>query len=170
VFFALSPDLAEARVKDPDLPFQRIILILGLVAAFVRVFTRWLPRESVRFEVVILSEPGAALDQERELLDFLFGAEREAGVVTVRTCRRDELERMGEAAARKTRCRLVTISASAMEPPPISVPFAQNRFRLDGPAPRIDFSSVMPDVVEESPCDRLQSWQAALRRLLEAAL
>src|SRR6185295_9713646 len=40
--FALFPDLRHTRVKDPALPYQRGILLLGLVLVMVRRLSDWL--------------------------------------------------------------------------------------------------------------------------------
>ena len=76
--FALFPDLSAARLKDSDLPWQRIVLLLGLFVVAVRRLTEWLSEEALLFDFVFLKPGGKksagspALADERELLELLF--------------------------------------------------------------------------------------------------
>src|SRR5262249_58722067 len=69
---ALYPDLALARVKDVELPRQRVVLALGLLVALVRRLTEWLSEEAILFEFLFVrqgeAEPMAA---ERELMEMV---------------------------------------------------------------------------------------------------
>src|SRR5262249_45141676 len=48
--FAIYPELTEARFKDPDSPWQRIVLLLGLLVAAVHKWIEWLSTDSLVFE------------------------------------------------------------------------------------------------------------------------
>jgi hypothetical protein len=84
--FALYPDLASARFKDPELPAQRIVMVLSAVLAVVRRLTEWLSADALRFEVVFVRADGAnPLTHERELMELLLRELIERGSAAVRT-------------------------------------------------------------------------------------
>jgi hypothetical protein len=70
--FALSPALVEARFKDYELPYQRVVMLLGLLVVVVRKLTEWLSTDALNFHFVFLG--GAEkhpLNNERGLLEKL---------------------------------------------------------------------------------------------------
>ena len=67
--FALFPDLVQARFKDAELPWQRIVLLLAMLAALVRKLSEWLSTDALTFEFLFLTE---ALLPERKLLETVF--------------------------------------------------------------------------------------------------
>lgn len=84
--FAFFPDLIAARFKDPDLPVQRIVLVLSTVLALIRKLTDWLSTDALTFEVIFVQSQTAEpepLAQEAELLQLLLREliERHAAVV-----------------------------------------------------------------------------------------
>lgn len=108
----LQADLATARFKDPDAPYQRIVLVQALVVAVVRRLTAWLNAEALAFELVIDS----SLNAEIELLELILRDEIEAGTVTMvtptpETTIADRYERL----SRRSLCRAVTIGAEPIE-------------------------------------------------------
>lgn len=42
ILFALEPSLVHARIKDPELPFQRLVVLFGALVAGVRKLVAWL--------------------------------------------------------------------------------------------------------------------------------
>jgi hypothetical protein len=54
VTFALMPDLEAVRFKDPALPWQRLVMALGLMIACLRRLGDWLSREGLLFRVVFV--------------------------------------------------------------------------------------------------------------------
>jgi hypothetical protein len=70
---AFYPDLMQARTKDPDDPFQRIIMLLGLLYASITKLTEWLSDDSLKFVFVFLTDGDVfALRHEYGLLEMLF--------------------------------------------------------------------------------------------------
>ena len=80
IVFALGADLEDARVKDPDLPWQRLVLALGMLVAAVRWLTEQLGHEAL---TVHLAFPPAILGSERELVELLLEGEVTSGTVVV---------------------------------------------------------------------------------------
>src|ERR1700676_1675885 len=54
--FALYPDLTATRFKDPDLPYQRGVLLLALLTTAVRKLSEWLSTDALTFEVLFIGE------------------------------------------------------------------------------------------------------------------
>ena len=80
IAIVLAPELAEARVKDPRLPWQRIVLALATAIAAIR----WLgDRFGERALAIRLAFPPQVLAAERELVSLVLAAEIEAGLVAV---------------------------------------------------------------------------------------
>ena len=80
IAFALGPDLDDARVKDPDVPWQRVIVALGLVVAAVRWLDDQLGDQALAIRIAF---PPGLLGEERGLVALLLAAEIERGVVTI---------------------------------------------------------------------------------------
>jgi hypothetical protein len=78
--FALGADLDDARVKDRELPWQRLILALGLVVAA----TRWLAEQLGDHALTIrIAFPPNLLSEERDIVALLLGGEVQRGTVVI---------------------------------------------------------------------------------------
>jgi hypothetical protein len=80
IVFALDPLLDDARVKDKDVPWQRLVLGLGMLVAAIRWLTEQLTHDALTIHV---SFPPKGLAQERELFELLLAGEITAGTVRV---------------------------------------------------------------------------------------
>ncbi len=86
VVFFLGDDLASTRVKDAELPWQRIVLLLGLILATVKKLTELLGAESLLFRIVFTpgqQDQSSALATERALCELLFREWRDKGMAEV---------------------------------------------------------------------------------------
>jgi len=77
---ALGADLEDARVKDPDVPWQRLVLTLGMLVSAIRWLNEQLGHEAL---TVHLAFPPRVLASERELVELLLEGEITSGTVTV---------------------------------------------------------------------------------------
>ena len=77
---ALGSDLDDARVKDRELPWQRLVLALGLVVATVRWLTEQLGDQAL---TVQLAFPPKLLAEEREIIALLLEGEIARGTVVI---------------------------------------------------------------------------------------
>jgi hypothetical protein len=77
---ALGADLDDARVKDRDMPWQRLIAALGLLAAAIRWLTEQLGEHALTIRVAF---PPGQLAEEREIFALLLGGEIARGLVIV---------------------------------------------------------------------------------------
>jgi hypothetical protein len=80
ITFVLGGDLDDARVKDHGLPWQRLVLVLGLLLASVRWLADKLGDQALAIRVVF---PPQSLDEERGILGILLEAEIARGVVSI---------------------------------------------------------------------------------------
>ena len=80
ITISLGADLDDARVKDPDVPWQRLVLALGMIVAAIRWLTEQLGHEALQIR---LSFPPKLLVQERELVSLLLEGEITSGIVSV---------------------------------------------------------------------------------------
>lgn len=136
IVFALCGDLEDARVKDPELPWQRLVLVLGTLVAAIRWLTEQLGHEAL---AVHLAFPPEVLAAERELVELLLEGEIKAGIVTVAE------QPVGDAieVAQKARAAisdLVVVSMGAVPP----LPKGQRALHLS-------ISNVSPAVYELAP-------------------
>ncbi|MEN0066358.1 MAG: hypothetical protein AAGA48_29750 [Myxococcota bacterium] len=76
----LAADCISARVKDVELPFQRLVLALGVLHAVVERVVNWLGR--VELEITI-HPIGSELADETRLLDLVLRTWIDAGVVQI---------------------------------------------------------------------------------------
>lgn len=83
--FVLHPDLVQARFKDQELPYQRIILALAVMFVLERKLTAWLSTDALKFEFLFLQSPKGEkpLGAEKELVEMLFREQIENGMVEI---------------------------------------------------------------------------------------
>ncbi|MBW2733129.1 MAG: hypothetical protein JRH20_12115, partial [Deltaproteobacteria bacterium] len=87
ILFLLAPELTEARFKDADLPWQRVVLLLGLVRSAVGRLLRQLSQEALKVHVCFLADASGVspLAEEQEISELLLAEWVERGVVEVCT-------------------------------------------------------------------------------------
>jgi hypothetical protein len=88
ITFLLHPDLVRARFKDAELPWQRLVLIFGLVLCVMRRLHDWLNEEALLFRFVFLEREGGTpnrLAEEQELCQLLLREWIDKGTVEVTT-------------------------------------------------------------------------------------
>ena len=85
VTFLLAGDLASARVKDGNLPWQRVVALLATIGAVVDKLVRDLGHEALAFRVVFVRDDAhpPPLDAEREILTLLFRELRDKGMLAI---------------------------------------------------------------------------------------
>ena len=90
--FALSDDLTATRFKDPELPYQRGVLLLALLTTAVKRLTEWLAADALAFEILFVGEGDAApLAAERALLQTLLREPIVNGTVRLKRVSLDEV-------------------------------------------------------------------------------
>jgi hypothetical protein len=170
--FALYPDLVRTRVKDPSLPYQRGVLLLGLLVAAVRKLSEWLSTDALVFEFVFLKDGEGVPDRERELLEMLFREQIANGTVAPLRAKDDSwlpllapdaLPKKCAAYANRSLCHCLTLSAAdrPFEAPDVVV----TRLVVDGACPAL--GSVGEEAVYPEGEEPFDVWAAALLELLQ---
>jgi hypothetical protein len=165
-FFALWPDLVDARVKDADLPFQRGILLLAWVVALVRRLEDWLRTDALSFVVVFVDdrEP-QALAPEQALLEVVLGDLIQNGTAEVQ--RMTTLQQLRLACgerARSSMCHCLTVSTQDRV---LNVKEVESIcLRIAGPSPEL----VGIETTTPENTAGIDSWASTLQVLLDAWL
>lgn len=165
LLIVLSADLVTARAKDPSLPYQRIVLTLGLLLALAMRLREWLSDEALELHVILPSAGNKPLAAEQDLLQLLFGDQIETGTATVECAPVERLQAI--AAAHRKRSLVRTVFVSATEAP---IPAGlDNAIRLlvATPQPHLDETGQAPFWSNEPGPT---AWAATLRELLERLL
>jgi hypothetical protein len=163
--FALPLDLVRLRFKDAELPWQRIVLVLGLLLTAVRKLSEWLNTDALLFEFVFLDKPdGNTLADERKLLEMVLREQLANGTV--------RLEKLGGLAplaehcgrlARRSLCHCLIVSTE--KPTFRADDTIVSQLEISGPTPTLETSGEPPEPLEAS--EPLEAWSAALERLLQ---
>jgi vWA domain found in the FtsH ternary systems len=165
--FAFYPDLALARTKDPGIPYQRIIMLLGLLYAAISILTEWLSDDSLKFVFVFLTDGDSMpLGHEYGLLEMLFREQIENKSVRILPGLKDDKisGKLGEADlaglcrafAQRSLCHCVLLSA-------------QERILAwdDVEVTRLILDDALPSVHGDGDDVALDSWASSLERLLQ---
>jgi hypothetical protein len=137
---ALGEDLDDARVKDRDLPWQRLVLSLGLVVAAVRWLGDQLGDEALAIRIAF---PPKLLAEEREILALLLDAEIARGMVVITAEPRSAAAAASADAGHGAIADLIVISAG---PVPATPPLPRGLRAL-----HVDVSGAAPVVSELAP-------------------
>ncbi|TQF13094.1 hypothetical protein FJV41_25570, partial [Myxococcus llanfairpwllgwyngyllgogerychwyrndrobwllllantysiliogogogochensis] len=107
VTFVLPPSLADARVKDTGVRWQRAVVAMGLVLCLVRRLSVWLGDQELRFQVAFPWDGDGPhpLEAERGLCELLLREWRARGTAEILTPR-DSDEVLANAAVQAKRARV----------------------------------------------------------------
>lgn len=116
VILAVDPDLVRARVKDAGLPWQRVVIALGILVVVTKKLVELLGDEALAVRVVFLHEDANArrvLDDEMALAGLLLREWREKGMVEVATSTWKEVAELAKTEARRSLVQVVRMTTSA---------------------------------------------------------
>jgi hypothetical protein len=163
----LYPDLVAARIKDGELPCQRIIMLLACLFVCVRQLLDWLRRDAIRFEFLFV-EPidDRNLGDERTLVETLLREEIVMGNVVLGSIPAADVAARCAELSRTSLCHTLSIAAAEMPQPTESANAAW--MWIDANQPTLVFPNPIRREPERQP--RLQGgwegWQEQLDRLL----
>jgi hypothetical protein len=85
VLLAIDPSVASARVKDPHTPWQRLVVMLGVLLVLIKQLAALLGEESLAIEVLFLRDDEGLepLAEERRLVELLLREWIEKGMLRV---------------------------------------------------------------------------------------
>ena len=162
----LAPDLVAARTKDVTLPYQRIVLTLGLLLALTAKLRDWLSDEALALHFVLPAVAGQRpLDDEQSLLELLLADQIELGTARVQCLPSDRLPQVIAVQNKRSLVRAVVVAATEA---PLPCDGARPlRLLVATPQPHLEEDGAAPYWSEEPG---LVAWQDALRTLLERLL
>jgi hypothetical protein len=168
VVLVLDASLVQARVLDPGESWQRLVWLLGSVAAMVRRLAAWQDTDALGFEVVFLTEGGQCpLAEERDVCMLLLREFRERGQL--------ELSEATSAvdAARRARAvlrqRAQVIHFTARAPGLEAEALVDAVVEVGGPRPVLHWHRAAVAAGEVAP-DAATAWVTTTRLLLEGLL
>lgn len=158
--FVLHPSLVETRVKDADLPCQRIILTLAAIQALVEKLIEWLAEESLQFEI-LMPESGA-LATETELIEMVFRDQIANGTVDVLAFDLQNLSAHCASHARRslTHCLIV----SRVDEIPAMEDALLTRFVINQPVPSVGIDRDALSVSESNTT--MEAWERGVVELV----
>jgi hypothetical protein len=162
--FVLHPDLIQTRFKDADIPWQRGVLLLGLLLIAVRKLTEWLSTDALLFDFLWISDnESAGLGPERNLLETLLREQIANGTVRMQRVSALQVAKHCAGLARRSLCHCLTISATErrLEADETLI----SRLRVNAARPGIAIGDEVLAVPEAETA--LESWTRAAERLLE---
>jgi hypothetical protein len=162
--FVLPGQLAEARFKDADLPYQRIVMLLALLLVLVRKLTEWLSTDALVFRFLFVGEgEEEALAHEHGLLQTLLREPIAAGVALLERVSAKKIEGLCAGWARRSmvHCLSAGVSPPALDPDDTMV----TRLAVDAARPALGDGTAELHPVEGD--DPLDSWGNAVRQILQ---
>lgn len=160
--FALYPDLVQARFKDPEVPWQRLVLALGFTVAIVRRLIDWLSTDALVFEFLFLERGTEPLGPEQALLEMIWREQIVNGTVIVKKMPEARLASYCVERGRRSLCLgLILCSQLVKEELPL------DRMALDGPRPQLIVGEELFGAIDDSV---LETWARQLQALLQAWL
>ena len=162
--FVLYPDLDQTRFKDPDLDYQRGVLLLALLYVIVRKLAEWLSADALSFRFLFIVEDGNdPLQAERDLLASLLMEEITTGSVQLVTVPESKIAELCADWARRSLCHALLIDVRLRELKASDTTI--HRLRIDGPRPAFgDADSEM--IVAESE-EAMENWGDVLQEILQ---
>lgn len=160
---ALAPDLAHARIKDADLPYQRGVMLLGLLYVLVSRLTEWLNTDALNFQFLFLGDGDRdPLADERALLTRLFAEGIALDVVHLERQAPNKLPKHCEEWARRSLVHVLMLGA---RPPRLDAKEVTiTRLAVSGPRPALAEGDGELTAAEGD--DAVDSWGHALQQLL----
>ena len=163
--FVLFPDLLAARFKDPELPYQRIVMLQSAILALVRKLTDWLSTDAIRFEVLFVQDADRKpLAEEAALMELLLRepVERGDGLVAHQADRAAAVQRLNHL-ARTSQVHCLTASTEPFEMELDNVVVTE--LVVNGPRPEIGGPDGLVAALEGE--DAFDVWQETVLRILQ---
>jgi hypothetical protein len=162
----LDADVVAARTKDPSLPYQRIVLALGLLVTLAARLREWLSDEALELHFVLPRVAGdEPLADEQNLLELLLADQIELGAARVESAPPERLPQIAAAHCRRSLVR--TVVACASEAPVPACLADPIHLLIAAPQPHVVEEGAAPFWSDEPG---LAAWRDTLRVLLERLL
>jgi hypothetical protein len=163
--FVLLPDLLAARFKDPELPYQRIVMVQSAILALVRKLTDWLSTDAIRFEILFVQDGDKKpLAEEAALMELLLRepVERGDGLVIHLADRAAAVQRLNHL-ARTSQVHCLTAATDPIEMEMENVVITE--LVVNGPRPEIGEGDGVVTALEGE--EAFDVWQETVLRILQ---
>jgi hypothetical protein len=160
----LPPELAEARFKDADLPYQRIVMLLALLVVIVRKLTEWLSTDALLFRFLFVGEgEDQPLAHEHGLLQTLLREPLATGNALLERVAAKKIPALCEGWSRRSmvHCLVLGVKPALLDPNDTVV----TRLAVDGARPALGDGTADLRPVEGD--DAQDSWGHALQQILQ---
>lgn len=164
--FDFQPDLAQARLKDRELPVQRVILVLGLVVALIQTLTDLLTEDALAFDLFFPQDDRDPLRDERELMKLILREPIANGTVRIEQARPPQVIAHCERVAPRARCEY--LSLSLRDRPQRHDQFRTGWLAVPSPVPDLGFSD--QPLIELEGDIALDRWREAFVTLVASWL
>jgi hypothetical protein len=165
--FVLSPDLVETRFKDFELPYQRGVMLMGLLFVLVRKLTEWLSTDALNFRFIFLGDERKDSDKEVlgtewSLLETLLSEPIKLQTVFLERMTPKKLPLYCESLARRS---MVHALVCGVEPPELDAnETVVTRLAITSARPAIGDGSDEPGIVEGDNAQ--ESWANTLQLII----
>jgi hypothetical protein len=162
--FVFHEDLVATQFKDADLPFQRGILLLGVVLVVINKMIEWLSTDALSFQLVFVGgEEDPALKKEKELLALLFAEQIANHTVHILHCPKSKVEARCEDWAKRSMCHVLNV---ALDPPHLDPAYTVvTNVAPAGPCPAV--GNVHEPLAQVPGDDALASWHNLVKTILQ---
>jgi hypothetical protein len=160
---ALCPDLVETRFKDFELPYQRGVMLTGLLYVLVKKLIEWLDTDALTFQILLLGEGEAEpLANEKALLEKLFFDEIAHEIVVFEKIAPSKLGKLCEDWSRRSmvHCLMIGVRPPITEAKDVVI----TRFAIDAARPSLD--NGRNEMLPVEGDDAAESWAKALQQIL----
>jgi hypothetical protein len=158
---ALAADLDDARVKDRDLPWQRLVLTFGMLVAAIRWLNEQLGDQAL---TVHLAFPPGQLTEERQIVSLLLEGEVARGTVVIAEQRLEDTLALATKAQDSAISDVVVVSLGAA--PPIPKGLRALHVNLEASAPAVAELAPRPGATPELGPDSWTEWCEGAEDLL----
>jgi hypothetical protein len=160
--FAFFPDLVEASFKDAELPYQRIVVLLGLTLAVLHQLIDLLSEDALVFEFLFIDNP-VALAKEKALLEMILREQIANGTAVIANLPEGQLVNHCDGRARRSLCHCLTMATADKDFKTEEA--IVTRLTLSGPQPELRSKEERRLISE--PEAAMSGWTTALETLLQ---
>jgi hypothetical protein len=160
-----AADLVAARLKDAELPYQRIVLACATVLAMIHKLSDWLSNDAIRFELLFVqADDKVPLDDEFELFQILLRELREIGVVTIEAVASlTEATQRCILASRQSQVHVLEISVKSPRSEPDGV--VMTSLTINAASPQLLDGFAAPVPIDST--DAMDHWSRTVLTILE---
>jgi hypothetical protein len=153
----------EILFKDNELPYQRGILLLGLLVAVVRKLTEWLNTDALAFRFIFPTVESDPMERERSLLAMLLREPIANGTAFIEQMPAGAIAARCTDWARRSLCHVLTVSP---HPVPLNAgDTVETLLQIAGPRPAL--ADYLSPLIHPEADDAQECWNLILQHILQ---